>query len=742
MPAWAALLLASAPLEGAKPDLLRKWTLLTSLVLAVPLGWTLIDARGAGFMGLAVSALIAMAFGLRRWRTTRWRVGVAMVALLLRFAPVWGAVRAAQRYPTYARAATLASYDLHWLDKVFGAAWPLWQASDGPTPAVIALTAGYFPTGENAFRYPFAGSRLQNKLVYVSPLPDGTVPSYREESLWREQASFELWVERLRRQRVELVAVMPPLNLEASWMEAHPELFERVAEGENAPPRPGRDVAWLNVERPLLEADLRHRVVVLDFWTYCCINCLHTLPVLAALEERLRGEPGAFVGVHSAKYANEKDPAMVREALRRYGVHHPVVVDSDHRVWDDYAVSAWPTLVVVDSRGYILGQMAGEPSVEDLERELRRVLADMRREGRYVEAGPLPIRPDPSPEGPLLYPTMVRAHEGRVFIADTGHHQIVELSLRTDGRPREVRRFGDGLPGWVDGLAETARFRSPNGMALDPATDTLFVADTGNHAIRKIDLRSGSVICAAGTGERAKSYPHLPADGRRTALRSPWDLAWDPERKRLYVAMAGTHQLYALRAEDCHLELLAGTGREARVDGTARRATFAQPSGLALTPDGRLFVADSETSCIRELDLETAYVETLAGGDLFDFGDQDGAGNDVRLQHPMGVATDGRRVYVADSFNHKVKELDPANGRVQTLFGSKALRPELVPEEGIPVLPLEASSAQPLFFEPEGIALSEGFLFVADTNNHRVLSIELDTGTVALVAGRGREDEG
>ena len=397
--------------------------------------------------------------------------------------------------------------------------------------------------------------------------------------------------------------------------------------------------------------------------------------MLAGLERELEDEPFLVIGVHSPKFPNERDETMVREAVRRHGVTHPVVVDPGRRIWDEWGVNAWPTLVVVDEAGEVVAAGSGEPDPDSLGALVRDLLPD-------AHPGPLPLRPEPAPPGSLSYPGKVLAAGDRLYVADTGHGQVVEADL--DGN--ELRR--------LDG------FRHPNGLAV--AEGILYVADTGAHAIRRVDLGSGET--------------ETVADG----LRSPWDLAWDGDL--LYVAMAGSHQIWFHDPAAAETDVFAGTGQELRRDGPAAGAAFAQPSGLALL-DGALYVADSEISSIRAIDdlggLPTA--RTVCGsGELFGFGDRDGVRDEVLLQHPIGIAAGEGVLYVADSFNHKVKRVDPATGECRTLLGGLERLPETV---------------EPGFWEPEGLTHAGGVLYVADTNNHRVVAIDLESGGRRTVLG-------
>ena len=430
--------------------------------------------------------------------------------------------------------------------------------------------------------------------------------------------------------------------------------------------------------------------------------------MLAAVERALEDEPFVAIGVHSPKFPNERDPEMVREAVRRYGVTHPVVVDSGMRIWQRYGVNAWPTLVLVDAEGEIAGAGSGEPDADALLAAVRRVIDEGRRRGT-LRGAPLPLRREASVPGSLAYPGKVIADDSRVFVADTGHDQIVVCDA--DGAERY--RIGSGEPGLVEGSREAARFRHPNGMAL--ARDTLYVADTGNHAVRAVDLRRGAVSTVA------------------RSLRSPWDIACDGTL--LYVAMAGSHQIHAYELGSHALRRFAGTGYERCVDGPAGVACFAQPSGLVLD-GGVLYVADSEVSSVRAIDdlHGSPAVRTVCGsGELFGFGDRDGISSAALLQHPMGIAAGGGRLFVADTFNHKVKVVDPASGECRTLFGDGT--PERLAEL-VPGKPLRAAAAgEPAFFEPDGLAWREGELLVADTNNHRVLAVSIADGARRVLVG-------
>lgn len=453
---------------------------------------------------------------------------------------------------------------------------------------------------------------------------------------------------------------------------------------------------WLNTQRPLTMRQLRGQVVLVDFWTYCCINCLHIQPDLRQLEDKYAGQPFVVVGVHSGKFTQEKDPENIRQAILRHDIRHPVAVDSDYATWNAYGVRAWPTLALVDAEGYVAGMVSGEGHREELDAAVAQLLATGQRKGTLGR--PLPFRRQKEgPQGVLRFPGKVLADpaRSRLFIADTGHHRIVVTDL--EGRIQQL--IGSGQPGLDNG-----RFRGPQGMALSEDGATLYVADTENHAIRAVDLEAGSVKTIAGTGQQGFNYC---ADGpaRATALSSPWDLARVGDK--LYLAMAGTHQIWVMDLGTGRVRAFAGTGGEGATDGANARATFAQPSGLAT--DGKtLYVADSEASSIRAIDLEKAQTRTLAGsGELFGFGLRDGAGRRALFQHPLGIALRGDTLWVADTFNGVTRAVDRQSGAVETWL-----------DEG-------DGAADLKLYEPGGLSVAGDTMYIADTNHHRVVEVEM-----------------
>ncbi|MGA5817257.1 NHL domain-containing thioredoxin family protein [Kitasatospora sp. NPDC094028] len=460
---------------------------------------------------------------------------------------------------------------------------------------------------------------------------------------------------------------------------------------------------WLNTGgKELKLADLRGKCVVLDFWTFCCINCLHVLDELRELEEKHR-DTVVIVGVHSPKFVHEADHQAVVDAVARYEVHHPVLDDPALATWKQYAVRAWPTLVVIDPEGYVVAQHAGEGHAHAIARLVEELEAEHAAKGTLRRGDGPYVPPEPA-AGDLKFPgKAVRLPGGGFLVADSGHHSLVELA--EDGET-VLRRIGDGQRGLVDGTRP--RFSEPQGLALLPEGHPydVVVADTVNHALRGVRLADGHVTTLAGTGRQWWQGSATEGPAGEVDLSSPWDVAWfDGE---VWIAMAGVHQLWAYDPAAGTVRVAAGTTNEGLVDGPAAEAWFAQPSGLAVSPDGgTLWVADSETSALRKVSRGTKEVATAVGTGLFDFGHRDGAADQALFQHPLGVTVlpDGS-VAVSDTYNHALRRFDPATGEVSTL--ATDLR------------------------EPSGAVLADGDLVVVESARHRLTRLRLPEEAVRV----------
>ncbi len=503
-------------------------------------------------------------------------------------------------------------------------------------------------------------------------------------------------------------------------------------------------VEWLNTD-PLTLKKLRGKFVVLDFWTYCCINCHHILPVLKKLEEKYPNEI-VVIGVHSAKFEEEKDTENIRDAILRHDIRHPVVNDHDHFLWNSFGVNSWPTLTVIDPEGFFVAINRGEIDFESLDGFFKNSIPYYEKT-KLLDKTPIEFELERYEEEPtqLKYPGKVLADQanGLLYITDSSHNRIVISD--TEGNVKEV--IGSGQVGRMDGDFASASFDHPQGLALHE--NTLYVADVENHMIRKVDLVSKTVSTVAGIGRQAtfqQSFPGVtqtkqtgPWFGapKKTPINSPWAL-WVHE-DNLYIAMAGPHQIWIMPLDESRIGPYAGNAREDIVDGpllpkvpyAAGASSFAQPSGL--TSDGEyIYVADSEGSSVRGVPFDqTKKVITVVGtselpnGRLFKFGDKDGKKSEVLLQHVLGVHYDAGKIYIADTYNNKIKVVDAKSGETQTVAGSG--------DSGA------SDQGRGEFDEPSGLSKIGNTLYIADTNNHLIRTIDLESKQVGTMAFIGLE---
>jgi thiol-disulfide isomerase/thioredoxin len=442
---------------------------------------------------------------------------------------------------------------------------------------------------------------------------------------------------------------------------------------------------WLNTSRALTPDDLKGRVVLVDFWTYCCINCIHVIPKLQKLEREF-GHDLTVIGVHSAKFANEGDPDNIREAIQKFGIEHAVVNDADFRIWNTFGINAWPTLLLIGPDGLMEEVYRGEGDVDAMRRDIQQLL----RKNKDVVKTPLPLALEKSKVPPtiLRFPTKLDSDgQDTLVISDSGHQRILTVDIKTE---RITHTIGSGKQGFKDGSFTEAMFNNPQGVLIDG--NQIFVADTGNHRLRVIDLEKERVSTLAGTGERGGYTLFGKGNAMKTALASPWDLAFYPDMDHIVIANAGTHQLWEYDRKRRTLDIIAGSGRESIDDGKQPYNSLSQPSGLS-AQDDKLYFVDAETSSLRVFDGKE--IKTLIGSGLFDFGLKDGVEGTALMQHPVGLYADEDMVYIADTFNNKLRAYRGDTLSTVSLNGLK---------------------------EPSDVLRLKDMLYIADTNNHRIVT--------------------
>ncbi|MFW0181809.1 NHL domain-containing thioredoxin family protein [Rothia sp. P5766] len=477
---------------------------------------------------------------------------------------------------------------------------------------------------------------------------------------------------------------------------------------------------WLNTgDQELSLEKLRGKIVILDFWTFCCMNCLHVLDELRPLEEKY-SDVLVTIGVHSPKFEHEADPQALAAAVDRYDITHPVLDDPNLETWAAYTARAWPTLVVIDPEGYIIAHLSGEGHVQGLTCLVEELVQTHDLQGT-LHRGDGPYVPRPKAQGTFAFPGKALALpadlagvDGTYLVTDTAHHRLVHLGADLE---TPLATFGGTEKGYADGNAATARFNEPQGLALVPehlrqelAADVL-IADSVNHRIRGLQLATGEVTTLAGSGtqrlidgQSARQDPNYIATGAdplTVALSSPWDLVYSRAARAFLIAMAGTHQIFSYNPETGQLDVFAGTGAEGLKDGAAADSWFAQSSGIIESADGSIWVADSETSALRHITFNgaEATVSTAIGIGLFDFGFVDGPHPQARLQHCLGLTelADGS-IAIADTYNGAIRRFDPASGELGTLARGLAEPSDLIVEQthdgGSRLIAVEANAHQ------------------------------------------------
>ncbi len=478
------------------------------------------------------------------------------------------------------------------------------------------------------------------------------------------------------------------------------------------------DLDWFNSPPLHFFEELQGKIIVLDFWTYCSINCIHTLPRLSQLEKKYENEPVVLIGVHSAKFENEKISSHIRDAILRYEIQHPVVNDVGMTLWEQLDVHSWPTFVIIGPRGQVLFRISGEKSTNQLDASLQKILASYSNENLNRE--PLPKSLEKEHfflASPLSFPGKIAIDNDnqRLFISDSNHHRILITSLEG----RFMAQIGSGNMGF-----DETSFNHPQGV--DYHNNTLYVADTENHALRKINLENMRIETIGGNGRQGEDF-HGGKKGTEQSLNSPWDIA--VKDNQVFIAMAGSHQIWVYDIETKILRNFSGTGLEQNYNNQDfLYSHWAQPSGICTDGD-KIYIADSESSSIRMIDITQKLSDTLVGGDenpqnLFAYGNEDGKGTEAKLQHPLGIALNPKthELIVADSYNHQIKILNPQKKEIHTLAGTGY--------SGYS----DAIGIFAQFSEPGGVAVSnKGLIYIADTNNHQIRMINPKNGEASTL---------
>ena len=488
-------------------------------------------------------------------------------------------------------------------------------------------------------------------------------------------------------------------------------IFSKVTKASEFPP----DFDWINTKEPLSIEKLKGHVIVLDFWTYCCINCMHTLPVLAELEKKYEDQPVVFIGVHSAKFFNEQDRKNIEQAVARYEISHPVIVDKKMAVWNKFGVTGWPTIVIIDPNGTLVYRQSGEGQ-KDMMEDTIDVLLEKHAKSHTLAREPIKIvKTMQKNSATLSFPGKISISNNRIAISDSNHNRVIV----TDLSGKILHTIGSGKAGLEDGNFSEALFFRPQGVVWKD--DLIFVADTENHALRKINFQDNQVTTLVGTGKQGP-WRSPGGKGKETAISSPWDVAI--KNNLVFIAMAGNHQIWTYDISTDFARPFAGNGQEDIVDANRMQAQLAQPSGI-FAYNNVVYFTDSETSSVREIDLKTDHVRTIAGHGLFTFGHKDGKTSESLFQHPLGLCAVEDKIFVADTYNSAIREINHDNDSVVTLVGKQGTDT---------MCRLDDPSCDTLgLYEPSDVEWYQDKLYITDTNNHLIRIYDLKTNVLSTL---------
>lgn len=469
-------------------------------------------------------------------------------------------------------------------------------------------------------------------------------------------------------------------------------------EGRQLAPEFPSSLEWVNTREPHTLAELRRRVVLLYFWSYDCVHCINLQAGLRQLENKYH-DGLTVLGVHTPKYPAQQSDDAVLKAVNRNYVRHPVANDAQWHAWQQYGIGAWPSVLLIDCEGEIAGCFVGEGALRRVDDAIAALLEDAAtRDLRNYASARAAFRTEPRMA--LRFPAHVLATASKLYVSDTGHNRILECTHQG----RVLRQFGAGNAGYWDGRLADAGFNAPQGLAI--SNDVLYVADTGNHCVRRIRLLRGEVETLLGSGLPGHQTPQDCPPGQRIAISAPVAIALSGDR--IYVAVSGQHQIWRIDLHTRGIDVLAGSGRCGVRDGKGAECRLAQPSALTMLP-GSLVIAAAAGNAIRQLRLSDFSLSTLAGGAPYVSGDQDGIGTQARFAHPLGLAADGATIYVADTLNNRLRAIQSRSGEVSTL-------------------PIEWR-----FHEPQGISFAAGALWVADRNAHEILRVDVEAGACTRI---------
>ena len=476
---------------------------------------------------------------------------------------------------------------------------------------------------------------------------------------------------------------------------------------------------WLNSTRNIESGDLENRVILLDFWTYSCVNCLHTISEIKKLEAEF-GDRLTVIGVHSGKFDNEKGTDSIKKAILKYDIAHLVVNDTNFKIWNSFKASSWPTLILIDPKGRITKKYQGKIVPTTIHDDIKNLITKYKYQ-LTSDRLPIVLEKNKVVDYVLKFPAKIKfardfsyKNSGKtnaLIISNTEKHNIIVTALNGE----TLLEIGSGNMGFEDGNINNATFNSPRGLLFKD--NTLYVADTGNHALRRIDFKTGEVKTIAGTGIRGDII-NTENKVEEVLLASPWDLEFFPDKNNIIIANAGTHQLLKYNLSKRTISPFAGNGTEDSIDGQYPKNSLAQPTGLSAASE-KLYFVDSASSSLRVVD-KSGEVKTLIGKGLLEFGNKNGNSKEALLQHPTGLTADDSAIYIADTFNHAIRKYNVKTKEISDYSGS-------VRGDGI------GNKKSINYNEPEAIISVLDKFYIADTNNNRIIELGANTGDSKVI---------
>ncbi|MGE8226587.1 MAG: hypothetical protein ACN6RK_12465 [Stenotrophomonas sp.] len=457
---------------------------------------------------------------------------------------------------------------------------------------------------------------------------------------------------------------------------------------------------WLNAAPATLQ-DMRGRPLVLAFVNGASVWCMQRVAEVMRWQARNPGRVQLLV-VQVPRFEFEREPQHALKLLRRQGVNAPIVLDAQWDAWRKFDVQSWPTLLMLDAYGQERERLVG--AAGDLERALGSLSEGVMRP--LDDDGDSIRELNAEPRLPLLFPAGLVATADRLYVADTGHHRVLECTHEG----RVLRQFGLGSADLINGGVGEAAFNRPQGLAL--VREILYVADTGNHALRSINLISGQVDTLCGNGRAG--------DPRAGVLAQPWDsplnypAAVAVADNQVHIAMAGDNHIWSYDLGTRELRWRAGAGAVEVRDGSGHLAAFAQPSSLVAVQQ-TLYVCDALGSAIRSVQLRGDLVQTLVGQGPWESGNVDGPRQRACLQYPLALAMgpDSPLLWIADAGNGSLRSLRLGGGDLSTVNLPRRLH------------------------GPAALAVAAGAIWIAEADAHAVLRFDPLSGELSEVPIEG-----